>query len=252
MRRSKYWAMPVAHRMDDSNDNRISSPDWPMHHHLLACVGLRASILFRQLEDQNLSQLAASTHERRFAKDEVVILKGDLPSGLFVVASGMVKVACQSPDGGERVIDLPGPGQVFGESSFFLDRPYPFMASAVSAACLLHVDGKALLDVLDRSTGFARQLFAHLSWRLYGGMRDIEDLRARGPLQRLIGFLLDQSENARMVALGVPKHILASRLGMTPESLSRCLRELSDSGLIAVSADRIKVIDRKRLADRFY
>lgn len=150
------------------------------------------------------------------------------------------------------MIDLPGPGQVFGESSLVLDRPYPFMASALSATCLLHVDGRALQGLTERSAGFARRLLAHLSLRVHASVRDLENYRVRVPLERLIGFLLDQSDATQndenqVVALGVPKHVVASRLGMTPESLSRCLRELSDSGLIAVGTDQVKVLDRDRL-----
>ena len=218
----------------------------------MVCGKLRAAFLFAELAEAELGGLAAATHERHCAKDEVVLLKGDCPSGLFVVASGTIKIACQSPGGGEKVIDLPGPGQVFGESSLVLDQPYPYMASALAPTCLLHVDGRVLWSLAERSAEFARRLLAHLSWRLFGSMRDLEDYRVRAPLERLIGFLLDQTDatpndESPVVALGVPKHVVASRLGMAPESLSRCLRELSDSGLIAVGADRVRVLDRDRL-----
>lgn len=36
---------------------------------------------------------------------------------------------------------------------------------------------------------------------------------------------------------------IASRLGMTPEALSRSLRALSDLGAIALGADHVSVID---------
>lgn len=223
-----------------------------MDHYGVVRGKLRAACLFSELDEAELAEPAAATHERHCAKDEVVLLKGDCPSGLFVVASGTIKIVCQSPAGGEKVIDLPGPGQVFGESSLVLDRPYPFMASALSPTCLLHVDGRVVRGMAERSAGFARRLLAHLSLRVYASVRDLEDYRVRAPLERLIGFLLDQSDATpndenQVVPLGVPKHVVASRLGMTPESLSRCLRELSDSGLIAVGTDQVKVLDRDLL-----
>lgn len=223
-----------------------------MDHHRMVRGRLRAAFLFAELDEAELAELAAATHERHCVKDEVVLLKGDCPSGLFVVASGTIKIACQSPDGGEKVIDLPGPGQVFGESSLVLDRPYPYMASALAPACLMHVDGRMLRDLAERSAGFARRLLAHLSWRVFASVRDLEDYRVRAPLERLIGFLLDHGDptpddECPVVPLGVPKHVVASRLGMTPESLSRCLRELSDSGLIAVGTDSVRMLDRARL-----
>jgi CRP/FNR family transcriptional regulator, dissimilatory nitrate respiration regulator len=222
-----------------------------MGHHGMVRRKLRTAFLFAGLAEAELAELAAATHERHYERDEVVILKGDCPSGLFVIVSGTLKIACQSPSGGEKVIDLPGPGQVFGEHSLLLDRPYPFMASTLSPACLLHVAGATLHKLMNRSPDFSRRLLAHLSWRVYSSLRDIEDIRVRPPLERLIGFFLDQSLGETgangIVPFGAPKHVIASRLGMTPESLSRCLRELSDSGLIAVGADHVSVLDRDRL-----
>ena len=223
-----------------------------MDHYGVVRGRLRAACLFSELDVAELAEIAAATHERHFAKDEVVLLKGDCPSGLFVVASGTIRIVCQSPAGGEKVIDLPGPGQVFGESSLVLDRPYPFMASALAPTCLLHVDGRALRGLVGRSAGFSRRLLAHLSQRVFAGMRDIENFRVQAPLERLVGFLHDQSAGAEgadaVIFLGVPKHVIASRLGMTPESLSRCLRDLADSGLIEVGWDHVTVLDRTRLA----
>lgn len=223
-----------------------------MDHHGVVRGKLRTTSLFADLAEPELEDLAAVTHERHCAKDEVVLLKGDYPSGLFVVASGRIKIACQSPGGGEKVVDLPGPGQVFGESSLVLDRPYPYMASALAPTCLLHIEGRALQGLANRSAGFSRRLLAHLSQRVFAGMRDLENYRVQAPLERLVGFLHDQSagaeETGAVIFLGVPKHVIASRLGMTPESLSRCLRDLADSGLIEVGPDHVKVLDRSRLS----
>ncbi|MEW6513217.1 MAG: Crp/Fnr family transcriptional regulator [Pseudomonadota bacterium] len=223
-----------------------------MDHHGVLRGKLRAASLFAVLAEAELEDLVAATHERHYAKDEVVLLKGDYPSGLFVVGSGRVKIACQSPGGGEKVVDLPGPGQVFGEASLVLDQPYPYMASALAPTSLLHVEGRTLQGLADRSAGFARHLLAHLSQRVFAGLRDLENYRVQAPLERLVGFLHDQSAGEAgadaVIVLGVPKHVIASRLGMTPESLSRCLRDLADSGLIEVGSDHVTVLDRMRLS----
>ncbi|MFO1371539.1 MAG: helix-turn-helix domain-containing protein, partial [Candidatus Competibacteraceae bacterium] len=47
--------------------------------------------------------------------------------------------------------------------------------------------------------------------------------------------------------LPASKHIIASRLNLTPETLSRILHSLSESGLIAVKGRRIAVLDMARL-----
>ena len=48
--------------------------------------------------------------------------------------------------------------------------------------------------------------------------------------------------------LPASKHVIASRLNLTPETLSRILHGLSESGLIAVKGKRIAVLDMARLS----
>lgn len=213
---------------------------------------LEMSPLFAGLPDLELDDLAAAAVEKRYAKDEVIFLRGDRPTGVFIVMAGMVKMACQSPQGSEKVIDLVTPGQVFGEAALILDHAYPYMAAALSSVRLMHVDGKTLIDLVAGSAMLSRRLLAQLSKCILTGLRDLEDYRVRTPLERLIGYLHDQSTGMAkakpVVVLEAPKHVIASRLSMTPEALSRGLRDLSDSGLIEVGPDHVKVLDRERLS----
>lgn len=212
---------------------------------------LKLAPLLCDLPDTQLLGIAATTREKRFGKGELVFQKGDWPTGLFIVARGAVKLACQSPEGGERVLEVLGPGQMLGEAALILDAPHPFFAAALSDARLLHIDGKPLFDLLANSPSFAKCLLSHLSQRLYTVVRDIEACSIHNPTQRVVGFLIEESgtfsESAHMITLPAPKHIFASRLGMTPEAFSRALRALMDSGLIRVVRNRIVILDRERL-----
>lgn len=216
---------------------------------------LKTIQLFDDLPEEQLAVLAGATWEKRFAKDELIFQKGDLPTGLLVVLAGTVKTACQSPEGGEKILDLLGPGQVFGEAALFLDCPYPYLAAALASARILHVDGRALLDLIDRSPDFSRRMLLQLSVRVYDITRDIENYTLRAPVERVAGFLLDHcaasAQAAPVVAFPAPKHVFASRLGMTPESLSRSMRDLADAGLIEVHRNRITVLDPERLEEHF-
>jgi CRP-like cAMP-binding protein len=207
--------------------------------------------LFAGLPEFQLAALAEASREKSYGKDAWVFLKGDRPSGLFAIVSGSVKIACQSPSGGEKILDLLGPGQVFGDASLLLDCPYPYSAAALSHTCLMHVDGGALHALIHGSPGFSRRMLSRLSQGIYAIIDDLEDYRTRAPRERIVRFLLDQcglSAQARpVIAFPAPKHIFASRLGMTPEALSRGLRDLRDAGLIEVGKVDVRVLDRHAL-----
>lgn len=212
---------------------------------------LRAVPLLSDLSDAQLATIMAATRERRLGKGEVVFHKGDPPTGLFIVAGGAIKVACQSPEGGEKIIDVLGHGQAVGESALFLGSPYPFFAAALSEARLLHIDAAPLLELVTDSVTFAKRMLSHLAMRLHTILGDIEACSIQNPTQRVIGFLSEagaaHAAPDQMITLPAAKHVFASRLGMTPEAFSRALRDLIDAGLIEVAKNRITLLDRERL-----
>lgn len=212
---------------------------------------LAAVPIFQGLPDAHLARLAASSRELRCDRDVLLFMKGDRPSGLFAVLSGTIKLSCQSPHGKEKVIDLPGPGQVFGEAALLLDCPYPFAASALTPVRLLHIDGQALHDLLDCSTDLLHRMLSRVSDGICSIIGDLEDFRTRAPLARVARFLFERSTVAELGAAAITfpasKHIFASRLGMVPESLARAMRELADAGLIEIDKDSVRVLDRKGL-----
>jgi CRP/FNR family transcriptional regulator, dissimilatory nitrate respiration regulator len=81
----------------------------------------------------------------------------------------------------------------------------------------------------------------------------VESYTLRSSTQRLIGYLLqrapddDDANDPVEINLPTPKHVLASRLNLTPETFSRILHELSNSGLIEVHGRNITVPDLRRL-----
>lgn len=219
--------------------------DVPLRH-------IKSIQLFSGLTEVHLATLAAASSERRYEQNEVIFLKGDQSSGLFAVVSGRVKMTCQGPSGDEKVIALRGARDVFGEENLYHDCPYAYMATALSKTSLLHIDTRSLRALVDFSEAFRLDILAHMSQRLFLGLRDIENLRVRSPLERLAGFLHDQmvvqEDPQPKVNLQASKQVIASHLGMTPESFSRCLRDMVESGIVDVRGRAILILDRERLA----
>jgi CRP-like cAMP-binding protein len=208
---------------------------------------------FDGLPDVHLQRLAQTSYDKSYRKDKFVFCKGDRPTGLYAVLGGTVKMSCQSDRGDEKVIDLLGPGRVFGEAALLLDCPYPYFTVAMTDARLLHVDGTTLRGLLPTAPDLAQRMITSLARGIFTVIRDLEDSRAHTPRERVIRFLLDQrgreEHSPHAVTIPAPKYIFASLLGMTPESLSRNMRDLTEAGLIDVGKRRIRLLDRQRLED---
>jgi CRP-like cAMP-binding protein len=206
---------------------------------------------FCDLPVAELERLAVVARERRLAKGEIVFQKGDRPTGLFFVVDGVIKETCQAPDGAEKIIELVESGQSFGEAALFLDSPHPFAAVALAEARLLHLDRAMVDELIQRCPDFVGHMMLVLSCRVLTLMRDVESYTVQNPIQRVAGYLVGRcggrAGNRPSIILPATKQAVASRLGMTPEAMSRILRDLSEAGLIEVQGGRIEVRDLRRL-----
>lgn len=211
--------------------------------------------LFRELSPEQIEQIAAGTREKRAAKGEMLFQKGDKPHGFYVIVFGQVKLAFPSSNGNEKVVEIIGPKQSFGEAVMFMDRPYPVFAETLTDTLLFFIAENALLDLIQRDPSFARRMLAGLSLRLHSLLQDVESYSLRSSTQRVIGFLLqlcDEKEGGDgeiTIALPTSKQVIASRLNLTPETLSRIFHDLAEAKLIAMQGKKITVHELRRLRE---
>ncbi|NTV10884.1 MAG: Crp/Fnr family transcriptional regulator [Zoogloea sp.] len=216
---------------------------------------LRQLPLFSELNAHDIEPIAAGTREKRVQKGEILFHRGDPPKGFYYVIEGQVKLAFSSPQGNEKVVEVLGPRQSFGEAVLFMDRAYPVLAEALIETQLLHISRAAVFELLEQDQHFARKLLAGMAIRLHSMVRDVETYSLRSSAQRVIGYLLQlghvapcSSEPVQQVSLPTSKQVIASRLNLTPETLSRIFHELSNAGLISVQGRQITLHDHERLA----
>lgn len=200
--------------------------------------------LFDAMSPGELAALAAGTTERHLERGEVVFQRGDPCLGFHLVIYGQVKLAAGSASGGEKIIELIGPGHSFGEALMFMEKPYIVTATALTDSLLLHVSSEAVFGSIDRDPRFARKMLAGLSRRMHGLICDMESYALRSGTQRVIGYLL-QGEDATdgyLLTLPVSKAVVASRLNLTPEHFSRILADLQAHGLLQVQGRQVTLL----------
>ena len=207
--------------------------------------------MFSQLDAGQIDRLAQQCRYRLIDKGEVLFQRGDPPHGFYHVVAGQVKLALSSRDGGEKVVEIIGPGHSFGEAVMFLDRPYPVFAQALMPSELLQVDQAAVFALLEDDPSFARAMLAGMAIRLHTMVRDVESYSMRTATQRVAGYLLEELDAApgeHELRLPASKQVIASRLNLTPETFSRTLHLLVEQGYITMNGRDIAVLDRDGLA----
>ena len=217
---------------------------------------LRNLPLFRELDLCELEAIGAATTEQRVTVGTVLFRRGDPCDGLHVIVLGRVKLALLAPAGAEKVVEILGPGQSFGEPVMFIGKPHMLYAEALADSLLLLIHRTAILEAIERNPEFAQRMLNELSLRLYQLVADIEAYTLKSATERVTGYLLaalpDDATPGRAaeVVLAASKSVLASRLNITREHFSRILHELSQAGLIRVSGRSICILDPAGLRER--
>jgi CRP-like cAMP-binding protein len=174
-------------------------------------------------------------------------------SGFHAIVYGQVKLAFVSAGGDEKVVEILGPGQSFGEAVMFMRRPHVVTAQALGDSMLLYVEREAVFEEIRRDPDFAARMIAGLSRRLHQLVGDLEAYSMRSGTERVIGFLLSTGaesvpdKGACDVTLPTTKGVVASRLNLTQEHFSRILHDLTSAGLIKVQGRTVHIVDVERL-----
>ncbi len=212
--------------------------------------------IFANVNPDAIATIAAAIREKTLQRGDLLFNKGDPAGGFYVVVKGQIKLGFSSAQGDEKVVDIIGPNQSFGEAVMFMDRPYPVFAAALVDSLVLRIPREPVFLLLEKDPMFARRMLAGLSMRLHALVQDVESYSLRSGLERVIGFLLQavgesDPESTGRVEIDLPtsKHVIASRLNLTPESYSRVQHRLIEEGLISVNGRHIVIHDLRRLRE---
>ena len=207
--------------------------------------------LFRGIARHQVADLAARARAMHFRRGATVCTRGRCLPGLYAVAYGQVKLAFRG-EGEERVMRIAGPVETFGLAAAILGRPTPYEAVALDDSLLVMVPFAAVLQTVENDPRFARAVIIELAERTMVLLAEVEAGSLLGGVQRLAGYLdalaVDEERKPCTVRLPTTKTVIASRLGIKKETLSRLLRDLAQRGLIAVEQREIAILDRIGLA----
>ena len=201
--------------------------------------------LFAGIETSGLADLLADALVRRFSRNALLFVEGEPASQFYVVLDGWVRLYRQTTDGRESVIALLARGESFAEAVMFLGGRFPVSAAVVDEARLLVVPAKSFRRALRNDNELCFKMMASMALHLRRLVGQVEQLTVRSSSERVAQFLLklarDGAESA-IVHLPYDKGLIAARLGMQPETLSRALAKLRPLG-VETHGSRVTIRD---------
>lgn len=205
---------------------------------------LREIYLLSGLDEAQFEAMLAGAQRHTLEPGMVLFRHGDRAERFFWLRDGLIKLTRLSSEGEEKVLELVNRGQTFAEAIMFMDRHvFPVNAEAVDVSEVVSFDSRLFRDMVSSSPGTCMVLLANLSQRLRHIVDEIDRLTLRDATSRVVAFLLDRADEGPLVHLNTPKHVLASRLSIQPETLSRIFARLGKERLIKVERSDIALLD---------
>lgn len=206
--------------------------------------------LFAPLEPAAWAEVEAAARTTHHPANTTLFRRGDPAERFFFVKEGAVKLVRRSAEGQEKVIEVIEAGQTFAEAVMFMAGTYPVDAITLGPAALIGFDSAHFRALLRASPDACLALLARMARRVHAHLTAVDALALKSARERVIEYLLAQAGDKPGFYLGFPKNVLASRLGMTPESLSRTFGSLQKRGWIAVHGSYIQIREREAMVDQ--
>lgn len=212
-------------------------------------LALRQHYLFERLPEPLFQDLCKLAIHRKLESGSVLFHQGEPADRFYLLLDGQVTLTRVLPEGQEKLVRVVTSGQTFAEALLFTgQRFYPVTASAFKASSLVSIDGVHFRQVLEEQPRTCLEMLGSLSTRLQQRLHEIDTLTLANASRRVARFLCQELKpGSDQVQLKVPKRLIASQLGIQPETFSRILHRLIDAGLIAMERRVIRVLDQDGL-----
>ena len=212
---------------------------------------VRRAPLLAGLPENVLDRMLGETRVVEYKRGKLLFVRGEPAERFFLLLDGWVKVFRDTPEGEQTVLGVMKPGETVAEAAIFMQRNYPASAEVVEDARLLDIPALPFVTLIREDNDLALRLLGALSLRLRQMVVHIEHIQARSTSQRLGDFLLtlcDAEHGEAVVRLPYDKTLVAARLGMKPESLSRALAKLRTFGVLT-RGNIVELNDVQRLRE---
>ena len=214
---------------------------------------LRKHPIFADLEPDALDQLCRYAKLTTVKRGATIAAKGDPGNNLFAVITGTVKISSSSPDGRNAILNLIGPGEIFGEIAVLDGAPRSADATANTNCELYIIDRRDFLPFVKSQPALAMKFIELLCARLRWTSQQVEQVILQNLPGRLASALLGLTEERKFDSgsgtLAITQQEISEMVGMTRESINKQLRAWAGRNWVRLEHGAIVVLDTDALRE---
>ncbi|MFO1104185.1 MAG: Crp/Fnr family transcriptional regulator [Methylocystis sp.] len=213
---------------------------------------LRKASLFADVDEETLSRLSVDAKIESLQDGDALFRQGDRLVDVSFVVSGYVKLMRTAPSGRQTLIGIRSDGELIGEVPAGDDEVHTVSAESVGAAKALKLPAPRFARQLKQSPSLCAAVIRDGKENAARLVGEIESLKSQNADQRLAHFLLalcPPHEDRCRFRLPYDKRLIAARLGVKQETLSRAFAKLRAHG-VRTETRNVHVDSVSHLADQ--
>jgi CRP/FNR family transcriptional regulator, cyclic AMP receptor protein len=214
---------------------------------------LRKHPFFFDLDPEALDQLCRYAKHATLKRGATLFSKGDPGNSLYAVITGTVKMSISSPDGRSAILNIIGPGEIFGDIALLDGRARSADAIANSNCEVFIIDRREFIPFVKSQPTLAMKFIELLCTRLRQTSDQVEQIILQNLPGRLAGALIRLSEKHKPAAgdrtIAITQQEISEMVGMTRESVNKQLRAWSTRGWVRLEHGAIVLLNPEALRE---
>ncbi|RVT81837.1 Crp/Fnr family transcriptional regulator [Rhodobacteraceae bacterium CCMM004] len=211
----------------------------------------RTSLLLSNCPEDAARTILSRAVVKSYSRGQVLFDHGDAAHSVYIVLDGWVKLYRITPNGAEAVVGVFTRGHSFGEAVALRNGTYPVASEAATDCEVMQIPSSAILNMMRSHPEVCIALLSSTFAHLHALVAEIEQLKAHSGAQRVAQFLLSLcvcEAGPCTVTLPFDKILIAGRIGMKPESLSRAFSRLKAHG-VTIKQNHAEIADVAHLRE---
>jgi len=219
---------------------------------------IRTVTCFSNLIDEDLEELNNCKVTTLYKRGQIIFHEGMLPTGLYCLNSGKIKISKIGIDGKEQIVRFVTQGGLLGIRALLGGRKYSASATTLEDSVVCYINSKVFFKMSIRYPEISQCMMILLSTLLEEAENKMTSLAQKPVRERLAESLLILNNVIKTEGgacnilnedstINLSREDLANIVGTATETVIRLLSDFKDDNLIEVKGRNIKLLDVENL-----
>ena len=226
---------------------KIEKPSCPL------CL-VESESIFNTLSNEDLTELSRNKVCTFYKKGQIVFYDGRIPTGIYCIERGKIKIFKLGADGKEQIVRLAASGGILGVRALISGRHYHASAATLEDSVICFISKSFFFYLMKKYPLLYDEIVQYLCSLLEEAEERIISIAQKPVRERLAETLLflntifcSNGKTYTNHKISIPREDMANIIGTATETVIRLLSEFKEENLIQVKGRAITLLDIERL-----